>query len=136
MPVQGLDHYTLRCRHDELETLRRFYVDVIGLVEGARADFDFPGYWLYAGGRAVVHLAANGSPGIENAMPTTTGRLDHISFFTSELAAFREKLRHRGIAFREVPVPGMPLHQVFVADPAGLMIELTFSTANEKGAGA
>jgi len=38
----------------------------------------------------------------------------------------RQRLSERGVAFREAPVPGFPMHQIFVHDPAGLMIELTF----------
>lgn len=131
MPIRHLDHFTLRCGPEELEALRRFYVDVLGLVDGVRADFDFPGHWLYAGSRAVVHLAANAAPGAGTPHPSATGRLDHVAFFTSELAVFRERLRRHGIAFREAPVPGMPLHQVFLNDPTGLDIELTFGTADE-----
>lgn len=133
MPVLGLDHFTLRCQPDELDTLRDFYLDVIGLTEGARADFDFAGHWLYAGGKAVVHLAADGSANDGSPIPSATGRLDHISFFTNGLVAFREKLRRKDVPFRELPVPGMPLHQLFVVDPTGLKIELTFSTADSEG---
>jgi hypothetical protein len=38
----------------------------------------------------------------------------------------RKRLTELGLKFREAPVPGFPLHQIFLHDPAGLMIELTF----------
>lgn len=131
MSIEGLDHFTLRCRPGELPALRRFYIDVLGLSEGRRAEFDFPGHWLYANDQALVHLAADDGGAELAGMPCRTGRLDHISFRTCGLAAFRERLRRQAVDFRELPVPGLPLHQLFLTDPTGLKIELTFHTEQE-----
>lgn len=56
MTVKGLDHFNIRA-HD-LDGMRDFFVDVIGLSEGDRPSFEFPGHWLYGaeGSGAVVHL--------------------------------------------------------------------------------
>ena len=35
----------------------------------------------------------------------------------------------------EAPVPGMPIHQLFVRDPVGLQIELSFDAAEVAEAG-
>ena len=130
MQVTQLDHFTLRVSPRELPELRVFYTRVLQLSEGERPAFPFPGHWLYAGGQAVVHLAGNQPEG--EAEPLTslpTGRLNHISLKASGLEATREHLRARGIEWTEAPVPGMPLYQVFLYDPVGLKIELTFSSA-------
>ena len=37
--------------------------------------------------------------------------------------------------WREAPVPGVPLHQIFLLDPVGLKIELTFDAAELHEAG-
>jgi hypothetical protein len=37
------------------------------------------------------------------------------------------------VASTEAPVPGWPLHQVFVHDPKGLKIEMTFDLTAEGG---
>lgn len=58
MQSEGLDHVTLRCRPEDLPPAF-FYRNVLGLEEGRRPGFDFPGAWLYAGGRAVPHLAGS-----------------------------------------------------------------------------
>jgi catechol 2,3-dioxygenase-like lactoylglutathione lyase family enzyme len=56
--VLGLHHFTIRCSGTELERLRDFYCDVLGMKEGPRPDFGFPGHWLYLGDSALLHLAA------------------------------------------------------------------------------
>ena len=45
-----LDHYTLRTRKPA-ETVR-FYCAAVGLTEGWRPGFRFPGHWLYLGDRS------------------------------------------------------------------------------------
>lgn len=129
MPVSALNHFTLRCHASELEGLRDFYTRVLRLQTGPRPDFGFDGYWLYGtGDKPIVHLAANaaGKPG------APAGPFDHISFSTTGLDETRAWLKEQGVAFREAPVPGWPLHQVFLHDPGGLKIELTFDLDREK----
>ena len=122
MHVGRLNHFTVRCRPQELEELRAFYVSVLGLVDGARPDFNFPGHWLYSDGHPIVHLA-----GLLDARPAKeTGPLDHIAFSGHHLDETVQLLKERKIPFDERPVPGFPIHQVFLTDPQGLKIELTF----------
>ena len=54
MSVGVLDHYNVSTR--KLDETVRFYVDVLGFVNGPRPPFDFPGAWLYSAGHAVLHL--------------------------------------------------------------------------------
>lgn len=124
--VQGLHHFTLRCDADDLERLRDFYASALGLEPGARPSLRFDGYWLYAAGQPMVHLYASGrAPSVEAVA------LDHVAFRASGLAAARSRLDAAGIAYTEAPVPGWTLHQVFIRDPLGLKIELTFDLATE-----
>ena len=55
MKINRLDHVNLRTM--QLDTMIAWYVDVLGLQNGARPDFGFPGAWLYAGDAAVVHMS-------------------------------------------------------------------------------
>ena len=112
MTVGILNHYTIRCSESGLEPLKLFYTQVLGLTVGARPKIPAPGYWLYSNGQAIVHLYAIG----ENK-EISTGPLDHIAFSASDLDQVRKSLTTMGI----------PLHQVFLRDPAGLKVELTFS---------
>lgn len=126
----AIDHFTLRVAPAALPALLAFYTQVLSLSEGARPAFNFPGHWLYANGRPIVHLAGN-APGAEAPpLPSLpTGQLNHVSLRTQGLTQTREKLAGRGVAWDEAPVPGLPLHQVFLRDPCGLLIELTFDAA-------
>ena len=141
MRVQRLDHYSIRTT--DLEATRRFYTEVVGLSVGPRPDFPFPGLWLYTSeeemraNHAVVHVV-----GIDPDDPqglvqylgdrdTTSleggGAVDHVAFWCTDLAAFRDRLGGTGLAFRERTVPTLNLHQVFLEDPSGVTLELNFS---------
>lgn len=127
MSTGRLNHYTLRCSVTGLAPLLDFYTRVLGLSVGARPDIPAPGYWLYSEGQAVVHLYAIGD--LDGAAPGSvpTGSLDHISFSATGVEATRAHLVSLGVPHDEAPVPGWPLHQIFLRDPAGLKVELTFS---------
>ena len=54
MSTGVLDHYNVSTR--KLGDTVRFYEDILGLVNGPRPPFDFPGAWLYSDGHPVLHL--------------------------------------------------------------------------------
>ncbi len=124
MQLHYIDHINVTVPPDEVDAVRGFYVDVLGLKTGPRPPFTFPGFWLYSGDQAVIHLVgrAGSGPG-----PLSTGKFNHVSFRTSGLAAAREKLAAHGIKWGESPVPGYDLYQIFFLDPAGVKVELTFA---------
>lgn len=131
MTVQALEHVTIRCA--DLRRTRDFYVDLLGLAEGARPDFPFRGYWLYLGAVPVVHLvdardkgsAWGGEPGVSEG---DTGPFDHIAFRGHDFHAMRARLVAAGVTFRERIVPGGELAQLFVPDPEGVLVEINFRT--------
>ena len=51
MSVQGMNHFTVLS--DDLEVTKQFYCDLLGLEVGPRPNFQFPGWWLYAGDTPV-----------------------------------------------------------------------------------
>lgn len=134
MPVTALHHYTLRCTPDELPALTDFYTRVLGLAPGPRPVLPAPGAWLYAGGAPVVHLYALASE--RPADGAGTGALDHIALRGQDLADMRNHLQALGVPYTEAPVPGWPLHQIFLTDPTGLKIELTFQLDTENAGAA
>ena len=128
--IQGIDHVTLRCRPDQLPAMMAFYSDLLGMVEGPRPAFAFPGHWLNLEGRPRIHLAGvAGSCG-----PHATGSIDHLAFRASGLDAMRARLAQRGTPYTEQPVPGLPLLQLFLADPCGAKLELAFDLLDEAAA--
>ncbi len=127
MNIKGLHHYTIRCDTEELGLLEAFYTGVLGLQIGARPELRFSGRWLYADGSPIAHLYASGK--IPNAGNTA---IDHIAFAASELVKTRQYLCAHDVPFTEAPVVGFPLHQVFVYDPVGTKLELTFDLNTEE----
>ncbi len=125
MPVSGLNHYTIRCAPSELPLLDDFYTRVMGLEKGRRPLIPAPGTWLYASGMAIVHLYAC-LEAAEPAPTPATGPLDHISFRGHDLEGTKAHLKAHGVEFTQAPIPGWNIEQVFVHDPKGLKIELTF----------
>ena len=128
MSISGLNHYTIRCVPGDLPEIVGFYSKVLRLVPGARPTMPRPGYWLYSEGQPIVHLYAS----LDKRVEGSTGALDHISFRSHGLAETRTFLLGEGIDFDEFPLPGTEIHQIFLKDPMGLKIELTFDLAEEK----
>jgi catechol 2,3-dioxygenase-like lactoylglutathione lyase family enzyme len=120
MDIQRVDHYSIRT-HD-LERSRRFYTQVIGLADGARPPFDFPGYWLYAADHPIVHLIGIDAPVSDRG----TGAFDHVAFAGTNKAALIERCRSLDVPYRERAVPRSSLQQVFLQDPDGLTIEINY----------
>ena len=127
MELHGIDHFNVRGRPQDVDALRDFYRDVLGLRQGARPAFKFPGYWMYLGETPVVHISGSlPADGPAAAGAGSTGRVDHISFRAQGFAAVCHELGERGISCVPSPVPGMDIRQLFFVDPAGLKVELTF----------
>lgn len=131
MSVSALEHITIRCA--QLQRTRDFYVELMGLSDGARPDFPFRGYWLYLGGVPVVHLVeASDKAGAwsrEIVIPDAangTGSFDHVAFRGDDAHALKEKLQQAGLTYRERVVPGGAISQLFVLDPEGVTVEINF----------
>jgi hypothetical protein len=105
---------------------------VLGLENGDRPPLDFPGYWLYSGGVATVHLMGTRQPrdgivvrGTEKKYEDT-GRLDHIAFAATDPDGVRKRLQSKNVKFRESIVPRTGDTQIFLYDPDGVGVELNF----------
>ena len=114
-----LDHVTVCARN--LEETVRFYTELIGLEAGDRPELPFPGAWLYAGDRAVIHLIGD-SP----SKTMETGAIDHIAFRAAGADAFIAKCESAEIPYRVQTLSDIHLRQVFVHDPNGVYVELNF----------
>ena len=120
--VAGLDHYNLRAPRALLDELRTFYCEIVGLTVGERPAFRSFGYWLYAGGRAVVHLTES-APG-ESVAPGTT--FSHAAFSCRGHTAYARRLARLGVRHEVTQVPHTGQVQLFLEDPAGNGVELLF----------
>ena len=124
----GLFHVAIKT--GDLAATRAFWVDVIGLKEVARPDFGFPGAWLACpqpGGQAIIHVYAGGPAlGSSKVAPLGTAAIDHISLACVGYHAYRARFEAAKLDWREFLVPGTQLWQLFVYDPSGIQLELTF----------
>ena len=117
MTIRLVDHINVQTHR--LEETRDFYVEILGLTEGYRPELGFPGYWLYAGDRAVVHMQeAKGPVG-----PSTACALNHAAFEVSEIDPLLARLEARGIPYDARDVPGTTIRQAFFLDPNGVRLE-------------
>lgn len=119
MPISGMNHFTVLT--DDLAATTAFYVGLLGLTEGFRPDFGFPGAWLYVGDQPILHvIAGRGVP----ANPR--GVIDHMAFSARDLRGVVARLVERGLAYDLRRVPSTSAWQLFCTDPSGARVELDF----------
>src|SRR3954469_3133576 len=109
MAIEGMNHFNVLT--DDVEATRRFYCDVLGLIQGERPPFSFDGLWLYAGARPILHVSAHELP------QERTGVIDHIAFTATDLRATLRKLEQDGIKFSVGRQVATGIWQVFCRDP-------------------
>lgn len=120
MTATGMNHFTILT--DDVPRTAEFYRDLLGLTEGYRPKLGFPGAWLYADGKAVLHVV--GGKTRDQLKP---GVIDHMAFSATGLANALQKLDARGIerVCRRQTESGV--WQVFFFDPNGARVELDFA---------
>src|SRR5262245_60499759 len=120
-----MNHFTVLT--DDLDRTRAFYVGLSGLREGPRPPLGFPGAWLYAGGRPILHVIAG------RELPNERrGVLDRMAFSAKGLAELTARLEAAGLAYDLRRQPESRVWQLFVSDPNGARVELDFD-AGEPG---
>jgi len=131
--VHGLFHIAIKT--DDLAATRKFWTEIIGLKEFPRPDFGYPGALLgcpQPGGLAIIHFYAGGPAlGPEGKAPAGTAAIDHVSLSCSGYRSYVARFKVAGLDWREFIVPGTSLWQLFVYDPSGVQLELTFESGSE-----
>ncbi len=119
MPAIAMDHFTILT--EDVAATVAFYGELLGLEDGPRPPLNFPGAWLYAGGRPILHVVG-GRP-----LPADPqGVLDHMAFSATGLAETVERLDALKIEYQLQHLPGSSLWQLFFFDPSGARVELDF----------
>lgn len=142
----SLNHFSIRTT--DLDATRVFYETVLGLTVGPRPPFPFPGLWLYNGDHAsvanamvhVIGMDKNDPEGLKKYLGDRdvsalhgTGAVDHIALTATGLEAMLEHLKRLGVPYRERTVPAIGLHQLFLDDPCGLVIEFNYPADEKTG---
>lgn len=141
MPLSHIEHFLVAA--DDQEATRDWYRAVLGMAEGPHPEFGFPVYWMYLGGRDVVHIGPSAAKAGEiqkqflgrtsqNA-DAGTGAIDHIAFRATGLREMLAHLRACGVAFTQRRANGQALFQLFLLDPNGIKVELNFSASEADG---
>ena len=124
MPLHGLEHVLVLT--DDLEATRAFYCDVLGFDAGERHP-PFPGYWLYLGGSACVHIAdraAYEAHAETMGLVRVSGQIDHLAFAAGDHEALVARLEVERIDVVSNDLPAAGIRQLFLHDPNGVRIEL------------
>jgi catechol 2,3-dioxygenase-like lactoylglutathione lyase family enzyme len=120
----------------DLDATVRFYTEVLGMVVADRPPIGFPGAWLkpaQAGADAIFHLyAGDAAKEPDGSVQTGTAAIDHVSVVCQGYSSFKAQFEKYGLPYRENVVPATPLWQLFVFDPNGIQLELTFHAAAER----
>lgn len=132
-----LDHVLILAR--DVAAMRRFFVEAIGLEDGPRPPFPFPGHWLYSEGVPLIHLAAAEATSAQSDYlgincTDASGPIDHIALTGAEMQPLIERLDRAGVDYAVRYVPLDHTRQVFVASPEGLKIEMQFPETAVAGA--
>ena len=133
MPLEKTDHYSIRTL--KMEETKAFY-EALGLSSGKRPEFPFPGYWMYAGDTAVVHLVGidpdnpEGLYGYLGAKDVEflegSGAVDHLAFSASDPEGLKKILNERSVPYREREVPNLGMLQIFAEDPNNITVEINY----------
>ena len=124
MQVSGLNHFNITASPPLIERVKRFYIDIIGLSIGPRAHLEHEGYWLYAGEVPILHLSACET--METKAAPGRGYFNHISMSCVGLKAAIAKMIATQTPYRLIQLPDIHQTQIFLEDPAGIGVELTF----------
>ena len=126
--IETLDHFFVYS--SKLSLTKTFYCEVLGLEDGPRPAFDFPGYWFYLNGQPVVHVGTSefsgGFDSLNQDRGNNTGAVDHIAFRCKGVSEFISRFRQYDQQFKINEIPDFDLKQLFVKDPNGVTIELNF----------
>ena len=126
MPATAMNHFTVLT--DDVPTTVAFYRELLGLTEGPRPPFDFPGAWLYAADTPILHVIGGRSPDELRA-----GVIDHMAFSANDLSDTLALLTSRNVAHTCRRQAGGGAWQVFFFDPNGARVELDMIAIYPKG---
>lgn len=121
----NLDHATILTR--DIESDRNFFCAIAGLEEGPRPPFRVHGYWLYAQGRAVIHLIDASQSKAERR---GVSGIDHIAFrvdSATEWEALIARMQVHSAHFEITHVPLSHERQLFVELTGGVLVEFVIA---------
>lgn len=131
--ITGLFHNAIRA--SDLDITRNFYTRFLGmLVDERRPEMEATGFWLRAdvpAGADLIHVFGGRFAELDGRIPMGSAAVHHLSMFCRGYRAMRGKLEQYQLSWRGQAAPVLGLWQIFVHDPNGILLELTFDAAVE-----
>jgi len=124
--ANAFDHVTIVCA--DLAATRRFYVDLLGMNDATRPNFDFPGRWFQLG-HVQIHATGesteSGQAGWGDQGTKVIPRGHHFAFAVEDVAAALEILQSHGVRIAS-PLQLRPdgFRQAYIYNPDGHIVEL------------
>ena len=122
--IEDINHFNLRSDEETMNTLKDFYINVVGLKLGKRPPFKSKGFWLNAKGKDTLHLSSTKNNDLKDHHVNST--LDHLAFSASNMPYYEKILTENNIKYSYREVPEIGTKQLFFKDPVGNGIELIF----------
>jgi catechol 2,3-dioxygenase-like lactoylglutathione lyase family enzyme len=120
--------------------MRNFYTGLLDMVVDRRrpdSDVDVAGFWLrpgLPGAEAILHVFAGDDAKLpDGTIPSGGAAVHHLSFLAKGFRETLARVEEAGLNWRGNLLPSIGLWQLFVHDPNGILIELTFEAAVEGG---
>lgn len=124
-----LGHVTLRSA--DFERTEHFYCDLLGMRIGPRPAIPLPGRWLYVGDEAVLHVLPRQTAPPRDTQPV----VDHFAFNADDRTGFEQRLTAAGQPFESRRLADSDTWQIFLTDPDGVRVELSFTPQHGSNAG-
>lgn len=129
----GLFHNAIRAT--DLDTTREFYTRFLDMqVDQTRPPLEVVGYWLRSSlpdSVATLHVFGERFAEVNGRIPTGSAAIHHSAMYCKGYEVMRQKLKDYGLNWTGLAVPGQRQWQIFVYDPNGILLELTFDAAAE-----
>lgn len=118
--ITGIDHVNIRTL--DISGTVHFYTNLIGLrYDGPSQSNGFARHWLRDGrGRAIIHLRELASD------MAGTGAVDYVALSSTAMMAVIARLEQAGADYARFDITADGIVQIFVTDPNGVTLELTF----------
>lgn len=125
MAVLGINHINIEVTANQLQAVKAFYEEVVGLTPGFRTKSRRDGAWLYGNGIPLIHLSVTE----DRLNSNDKAHFNHVAFECRGLIEFKNGLDKKNIPYHlEVrPLEDRDMTQIFFHDPVGIKIEMNFA---------
>ena len=116
------DHVSLSAK--DPEKMKDFLIKLLNVTSGERPTMSFPGYFLYAGDLAVIHLFKQADDDTSIEQKAAPNIVHHICFFSNNYQEVITNISNLNAPYTMKTRPETGNKQIFVQGPENLLIEI------------